>query len=797
MNSKLLIDGIGQIKKFIGIENMGESKKVLAIFHDLVPNGKTERNALRYTYDSGAMHYLLSAVESPSETDCAVLQAFNALKNNALMDEKIAKQLIDDICNALGLVVNENRVVTTPTACNTSGGASSSSDNVNHASNDSSSGSHAVDEISAITARKGSVWKTVVAIAVCLIIVGTIIGFSIYSWQIGQWIIGTIVALLIMSMVIYIGYDDVIQWLHIFISALLSTINVIFAWLWPLNYATMAFPISIGLTIGMLVYAYFAYDLSKIRNIRNASARRILKSKKLKKIGLTSVVLMAFNMAVSTCAYGGFESILLLLCAYILPIILMSLVITAFCGKKKILSVFLTAIFIVVAHVLLVTLCPHFVHSLHAYPDLSEKNGEAPKVFCNCGEEIELSQFFVDSIHNFTCEYFDFWNVTEGSLSKYNENYHWRECPCGIVISANDEEFEHVFENKVCIVCGYREFEEAFIDEMAVLYNSAVAYLNSGNIGAAAITFSKCGDYQDANSRCEESWSKLNKQLKQTIISCDLDYLVWINPDGTVTESRTVYPELSQWSDIDSISVGIGFIAGLKSDGTVVATDNFADTKYLEWTDIVSISAADDFFVGLKKDGTVVACGNNDFGQCNVSLWTDIVSVQAVIEDDFTIGVKTDGSVVFVGNSEYFDEFDASQLGNVKYSCISDLFLIADNGQIKFLMEKEVELNWLKNDYNGIVNLAHTLDHAVLLGNDGKIICHALTDDSDCDSDCEICSEVNSWTDIHQLAGITNGYFLVVAVRDDGSLCVAGEDDVNKYDGKLIDLSDVTVKVYK
>ena len=43
------------------------------------------------------------------------------------------------------------------------------------------------------------------------------------------------------------------------------------------------------------------------------------------------------------------------------------------------------------------------------------------------------------------------------------------------------------------------------------------------------------------------------------------------------------------------------------------------------WTDIVAVSAGDYHTVGLKADGTVVAVGYNDNGQCDVDGWTDIL----------------------------------------------------------------------------------------------------------------------------------------------------------------------------
>lgn len=55
--------------------------------------------------------------------------------------------------------------------------------------------------------------------------------------------------------------------------------------------------------------------------------------------------------------------------------------------------------------------------------------------------------------------------------------------------------------------------------------------------------------------------------------------------------------------------------------------------------------------IALKSDGTVVAVGHMyDGSSCDVSDWTDIVSVSA--EEKFTIGLKADGTVVTVG----FDE---------------------------------------------------------------------------------------------------------------------------------------------
>ena len=69
---------------------------------------------------------------------------------------------------------------------------------------------------------------------------------------------------------------------------------------------------------------------------------------------------------------------------------------------------------------------------------------------------------------------------------------------------------------------------------------------------------------------------------------------------------------------------------GLKSDGTVVAVGNndYVQCDVADWRDIVAVSAGDYHTVGLKSDGTVVAVGNNKYGQCGVVDWTGHCSGQ-------------------------------------------------------------------------------------------------------------------------------------------------------------------------
>lgn len=136
---------------------------------------------------------------------------------------------------------------------------------------------------------------------------------------------------------------------------------------------------------------------------------------------------------------------------------------------------------------------------------------------------------------------------------------------------------------------------------------------------------------------------------------------IGLNLDGTVTGFDFEYNhprrDVSDWTDIVAItaSSSFGHIVGLKSDGTVVAVRSigridFGQCNVSSWTDIVDIATGLSYTVGLNRDGTVVAVGNNELGQCNVGGWTDIVAVAA--DWQHTVGLKADGTVVAVGDNE-------------------------------------------------------------------------------------------------------------------------------------------------
>lgn len=131
---------------------------------------------------------------------------------------------------------------------------------------------------------------------------------------------------------------------------------------------------------------------------------------------------------------------------------------------------------------------------------------------------------------------------------------------------------------------------------------------------------------------------------------------------------------VTDWENVIAIDAGWSFTVALTEDRELLfaGIDNGQETKFQEhkdeWKDVVNISASGGgrnsdcrgkgHTVGLKSDGTVVAIGDNTYGQCDVSEWSDIVKIAT--GDWYTVGLRADGTVLITGEnfpgSRYINE---------------------------------------------------------------------------------------------------------------------------------------------
>ena len=156
-------------------------------------------------------------------------------------------------------------------------------------------------------------------------------------------------------------------------------------------------------------------------------------------------------------------------------------------------------------------------------------------------------------------------------------------------------------------------------------------------------------------------------------ISANISHTVGLTASGKVVavgSNNDEQLQVSVWENIIAIATGTRHTVGLKADGTVVAVGNNADGQcdVSDWTDIVAIAAGTNFTVGLKSDGTVIATSVPKgsmyyYGQNNVTTFTGIVEI--VANGYQSIGLKSDGTVVAVGNNDY-GQCNVSTWTNIK-----------------------------------------------------------------------------------------------------------------------------------
>jgi len=267
----------------------------------------------------------------------------------------------------------------------------------------------------------------------------------------------------------------------------------------------------------------------------------------------------------------------------------------------------------------------------------------------------------------------------------------------------------------------------------------------------------------------------------------------------SATEREEVEQNVLDIPEIGNVMVAAGnkHTVKLMSNGRVIAVgkNDYGQCNVEDWTDIVQVSASYDYTVGLNKNGTVVAVGKNDYGQCNVEDWTDIVQVSAGY--DYTIGLKKDGTVVAVGNSVFLQDIidnwtdiiqvDASNLYSTTVVGLKkDGTVVASQN---FFGECDVE------DWTDIVQVSTNDRCTVGLKKDGTIVIagyhqsksypESWTDIVQVQvsanagiiglkSDGTVVGYETDWTDIVQFS-VGNGY--IIGLKNDGSVVAFGDNE--------------------
>ncbi len=223
------------------------------------------------------------------------------------------------------------------------------------------------------------------------------------------------------------------------------------------------------------------------------------------------------------------------------------------------------------------------------------------------------------------------------------------------------------------------------------------------------------------------------------------------------------------WNDIafrETISEGRHTV-GLKSDGTVLATgsNEYGECNVSNWNDIVAVSTSLGHTVGLKSDGTVLAIGDNYNGLLSLSEWENIVSIST--NENYTAGLKSDGTVIvagpFVGNLDEFHDIIAITSNYLDIIGLkSDGTVVCSNGE-SYLQDI--------SDWESIVEISTSESHVIGLRSDGTVVAAGNNEYGQCN--------VTDWNDIVAIS--TSGY-CTLGLKSDGTVVATGNNEYGQCD---------------
>ena len=326
------------------------------------------------------------------------------------------------------------------------------------------------------------------------------------------------------------------------------------------------------------------------------------------------------------------------------------------------------------------------------------------------------------------------------------------------------EEAVNVFES----LGEYGNSSERILD---CYYQQAVELINNGEYEKVAELLDDVSDYQDVDELFLECYYELAEAY--------LD-------DGLYVEAARLFGQAGDYSDAPqrfrevwniisgksiAISAGSKHTVGLKSDGTVVAIGNndYGQCEVEDWTDIIEVAAGQYHTVGLKEDGTVVFAG-----QCTVAGWDDIIAISA--GSDFTVGLKLDGSVVAVGDNDY---------GQCEVTDWTDIIAIAAGSNHTVGLKSDGTVVAVGNGFSGqcdvedwtdIIAISAGETYTLGLKSDGTAVAtkHNAFNDRD----------VDNWTDVIAISAGSNH---AIGLKSDGTVVAGGT-----YSNKACDVSNWT-----
>ena len=250
---------------------------------------------------------------------------------------------------------------------------------------------------------------------------------------------------------------------------------------------------------------------------------------------------------------------------------------------------------------------------------------------------------------------------------------------------------------------------------------------------------------------------------------------------------------VSAWTDLKQVSAGYHFTVGLKKNGTVLTTvgwDNYINQNYTDahqWQNIQQVTAGSYHILGLKTDGTLVAAGDKAMYQEQkvvsssvtvqdfepVALSMGDTSAQAIFNQlkakNF---LQADGTV-----TPAFFALESAYDLNLDYPYEmyqEDIFSVLEAGVTSESVAKLAEWNQgiLQQDQTPFIQVTAGDLHIAALRADGTVVAAG-------DNEGGRYTGVETWTNITQISA---GVFQTLGLKRDGTIVAAGNNGYQQSD---------------
>lgn len=319
-----------------------------------------------------------------------------------------------------------------------------------------------------------------------------------------------------------------------------------------------------------------------------------------------------------------------------------------------------------------------------------------------------------------------------------------------------------------------------------IKYNKAVSLMEAGQYEDAIAAFEAVNSYKDSADQitnCENVIAEAEQARIEAEKAAQYAEAKALADSGEISKAAIAFGKLRNYRDAYNQSVnlrdsfhksrfsilaeGYNHVVTINADGTLwyKGDNEHGQCDVTDWTNIVSVHAGIFHTVGLTTDGTAVATGYQDDGRCNVSDWNEVFDIDAGYYH--TVAQFMDGTVAVAGKNKYGE-------GNV--SGWNDIIAISAGGYHTVGLKADgsvVATGYNEygqcdvSNWSDIVAISAGELHTIGLKSDGTVVATGYSDDGRCD--------VSGWTGI---VTIYAGNLHTVGLKADGSVMVAG---YNKY----------------